>query len=104
MPAVPGRVGAVMADKTTVVNLRDVVRIDRRTKWGNPFIIGKDGNRNREEVIAMYREWIHKPEQAHLIAALPELKGKKLGCWCAPLACRGDVLVAMVEALGSGEG
>ena len=41
---------------TTVINIRhgravlkepDVVRIDRATKWGNPFVIGRDGDRAR---------------------------------------------------------
>ena len=31
----------------------DVVRIDRRTRWGNPFRIGAHGG--RAEVIARYR-------------------------------------------------
>ena len=64
------------------------VYIGRPSKWGNPFAIGVHGNRT--EVIRRYREWIKT--QPHLIAALPELKGKTLGCWCAPQACHGDIL------------
>jgi Domain of unknown function (DUF4326) len=56
--------------------------------WANPFVIGKDGT--REEVMAKYRAWL--PTQADLIARLPELKSKVLGCWCAPEACHGDIL------------
>ena len=26
-----------------------------------------------------------------------KLRGKKLGCWCAPKACHGDVIVAYIE-------
>ena len=67
------------------------IYIGRPSKWGNPFEIGKDGS--REEVIAKYRDYIMlKPE---LLAALPELKGKVLGCWCSPLACHGDVLAEL---------
>ena len=29
------------------------VLIDRRTRWGNPFVVGRDGT--REQVIARYR-------------------------------------------------
>jgi len=29
--------------------------------------------------------------------ALPELKGKRLGCWCAPLPCHGDILRELCE-------
>ena len=56
------------------------IRIDRRTKWGNPFKEGRDGT--RDEVIAKYEAWIKT--QPALMAALPELRGKVLGCWCAP--------------------
>ncbi len=69
------------------------VYIGRPSKWGNPFEIGKDGT--REEVIAKYRDWIRT--QPELMAALPELKGKTLGCWCAPQACHGDVLMELSE-------
>lgn len=65
--------------------------VGRGSQWGNPFRIGPDGT--RDEVIAKYREWIKT--QPNLIAALPELRGKVLGCWCVPLACHGDVLVEL---------
>jgi hypothetical protein len=70
--------------------------VRRPSKWGNPFVIGEDGT--RDDVISKYEAWIRtKPE---LLADLPELRGKVLGCWCAPLACHGDVLVRLAEALG----
>ncbi len=69
------------------------ILIDRTTKWGNPYVIGPDGN--REQVIQKYRRWILT--QLQLIADLPELKNKVLGCWCAPKACHGDVLKELVE-------
>ena len=67
------------------------VYIGRPSKWGNPFVIGKDGD--RDTVIDRYRAWILT--QPHLLAALPELKGKVLGCYCRPKACHGDVLVQL---------
>ncbi len=30
-------------------------------------------------------------------AARTELRGKRLGCWCAPLPCHGDVLSRVAE-------
>jgi hypothetical protein len=33
------------------------------------------------------------------MAALPELRGKKLGCWCKPGPCHGDVLAELANAL-----
>jgi hypothetical protein len=69
------------------------VYIGRPSKWGNPFEIGKDGT--REEVIAKYRVWIQT--QPQLLAALPLLKGKILGCYCYPQACHGDVLAELAN-------
>jgi Domain of unknown function (DUF4326) len=69
------------------------IYIGRPSKWGNLFVIGKDGT--REQVIGKYRQWLIS--QPALMAALPELKGKTLGCWCAPQACHGDVLVELAN-------
>ena len=70
------------------------VYIGRPSKWGNPFVIGRDGT--RDHVIARYEAWLL--EQPELVAALPELAGKTLGCWCAPRACHGDVLARLANA------
>lgn len=71
------------------------VYVGRPSKWGNPFRLYRDGT--RAEIIAKYEAWIQEPEQAHLIEALPELRGKVLGCWCAPKACHADVLVRLAN-------
>lgn len=71
------------------------IYIGRPSKWGNPFIIGKDGDRN--EVIKKYKEWILT--QKELIDSLYELQNKTLGCWCAPNACHGDVLIELSKDL-----
>lgn len=63
--------------------------------WGNPFTIGKDGNRN--QVIEKYRQWIKT--QPELLALIHTLKGKILGCWCSPQLCHGHVLAAMADGL-----
>ena len=70
------------------------VYIGRPSKWGNSFRIGRDGT--REQVIGKYRAWIQT--QPRLLAALPELRGKTLGCWCKPLPCHGDVLAELADA------
>lgn len=69
------------------------IYIGRPSKWGNPFMIGKDGT--REEVIEKYREYVLKNDK--LMGSLHELKGKVLGCWCAPKSCHGDALKELVE-------
>lgn len=68
------------------------VYIGRPSKWGNPFAIGPD---SRAVVIEKYRAWI--VTQPELMAALDELRGKTLGCWCSPQACHGDVLVELAN-------
>lgn len=81
---------------TRVVNKRREaydVDITREGPWGNPFAIGTHGN--RREVIDQYRAWIRT--QPDLLAALPSLRGKRLGCVCKPKACHGDVLVELIE-------
>ena len=70
------------------------VYIGRPSKWGNPFVLGKDGN--REEVVAKYKAWI-EAQPALMEAAKKELKGKTLGCWCSPLSCHGDILVGIAN-------
>lgn len=67
------------------------VYIGRPSIWGNPFVIGKDGS--RDEVIEKY-EW-HIRNRPDLIAQLPDLIGKDLGCYCHPLPCHGDVLIKL---------
>lgn len=65
------------------------VYIGRPGPWGNPFEIGKDGD--REEVVQKYAEWLlAQPELVE--KAKQELKDKVLGCWCAPKLCHGDIL------------
>ncbi|MGA9841048.1 MAG: DUF4326 domain-containing protein [Nitrososphaeraceae archaeon] len=36
-------------------------------------------------------------ENKELMNQLPELKGKVLGCWCAPLPCHGDTLAELAN-------
>ena len=67
------------------------VLIDRRTKWGNPFRIGRDGT--REQVIALYRADLWRRIRLGTITLedLAELHGMRLACWCDPLPCHGHV-------------
>jgi hypothetical protein len=62
---------------------------------GNPFVVGKDGIRH--EVVTKYLDWLLI--QPTLLGALPELKGKRLGCYCKPAECHGDILAELVNWL-----
>lgn len=93
--------GRIEKVKTQVVNLRKEpfdVYIGRAGKgqpgkWGNPFVLGKDGD--RATCIAKYREYVLlRPD---LMADLHTLRGKRLGCFCAPQSCHGDVLVELAD-------
>ena len=86
------------------------VYIGRPSIFGNPFIIGADGN--REEVIEKYRQWVKREmsfaEETEVIKRTgyevptrlqikEELKGRNLICWCAPLPCHGDILLQIAN-------
>jgi Domain of unknown function (DUF4326) len=62
--------------------------------WANPFRPGPDGG--REEVMAAYRDYILG--RLDLLALLPDLRGRRLGCWCAPLACHAEVIAELADA------
>jgi len=82
--------------KTRVINVKTEeydVYIGRTSKWGNQFLIGPNGT--REEVIEKYRKSIYRNKI--LLLCIPKLEGKRLGCFCPPLACHGDVLVELIE-------
>jgi hypothetical protein len=56
------------------------------------FIVG-----SRNEAIERYREWIIEGDGKPLLNDLNELKGKKIGCWCKPKSCHGDILVELIK-------
>lgn len=95
-PPGPPKIAQQPTTSARVVNVRvgacDVY-IGRGSKWGNPFRICS--NYNRRQVIAAYTLWLET--QPRLLAALPELTGKTLGCYCAPLPCHGDVLLQLAN-------
>jgi len=72
----------------------DAIYVGRPSKWGNPYIIGKDGT--REEVIEKYRIKVLNTTM-YVGHYLDELKGKDLICWCAPLPCHADVLLELAN-------
>jgi len=85
--------------KTKVVNLyREPydVYIGRGSIFGNPFVIGNDGT--RLEVIKKYRAWFSerlKDDRFH--SEVLSLAGKRLGCFCKPKECHGDIIVEYLE-------
>ncbi len=87
----------------------NTVKVDRATKWGNPFIVGKHGT--RVECLRLYQLLAggliclssgNGVEQKHARKAMEraraDLRGKNLACWC-PLGqpCHADVLLEIAN-------
>lgn len=86
-----------------VVNLRTCkdwgkpgdILIDRRTKWGNPFIMQNESQ--RDEVCDKYEIWLND-KLALKNFNLDELRNaKRLGCWCKDKRCHGDYIKKLLE-------
>jgi len=87
-------------EQTKVVNIRKnkyEIRIDRKSIFGNPFILGVDGN--RDEVIEKYKKYFYEKikRDSDFKNKVLNLKGKILGCWCKPKECHGDIIVKYLE-------
>lgn len=78
------------------------VNIMRGTAFGNPFVVGKDGD--RQQCIAKYREYVlgRIRFNARFRVMVRELHGKTLCCCCKPLPCHGDVLLEIAAQLWQG--
>ena len=68
-------------------------QIDRYSEFGNPFFLDSDGN--REQVCDGYIEYFKHKRSLH--NKVNDLKGKVLGCHCAPLRCHGDYLKQLAD-------
>ena len=88
------------------------VKVDRTTKWGNPFAIGRPHPEtgaplSREDAASLYARALAEPDGAlarHLKtgctaeAARAELAGRDLACWCRPdQACHAEVLLEIAN-------
>ena len=84
---------------TNVINLKHTVYIGRRNPlraedgyFGNPYILGQDGD--RQQVLELYR--IHFNERikndVEFKKRIEALKDKILLCYCKPEACHGDII------------
>lgn len=77
--------------------------IGRGAYWGNPYSMYDDGE-SREEVIRKYQydfEFDKFPNKEK--AQVLKLAGKRLGCFCKPQACHGDVLAKYLNNWDDGK-
>lgn len=94
-----------------VLNIKHVgkdgydIYIGRPSPFGNPYshrkgTLAKYKVRSRKEAIEKYERYLlSSPE---LMEKLNELKHKRLGCWCHPKPCHGDILKKYVDKLEKG--
>jgi hypothetical protein len=74
------------------------------SKWANPYPVKKYG---RDEALRRYVD--HLQTRPDLLAALPELRGKTLGCFCpinsmeastpSNYVCHGQILIDLLNRL-----
>lgn len=88
----------------------NTVKVDRSTKWGNPFVVGKDGSRDEcvDYFICMLGGHVVLTTTPGVDGQIDYLKharrnkrflrGKNLACWC-PLnkRCHADVLLEIAN-------
>lgn len=84
----------------------NTVKVDRSTKWGNPFPVDGEGPLGRvasdkEGATGFFKQMLADPEFREIAdypKDLSELKGKNLACWCKPNEfCHADVLLKEVN-------
>jgi hypothetical protein len=80
----------------------NTIKVDRTTRWGNPFPIGAEGPLGRtaldaEGAVGFFCAMLDDGEllsAANYPAELSDLRGKNLACWCKVGAwCHADVLI-----------
>lgn len=84
-----GRAGVVFVDKERFPKVA--------SPFCNPYKVGKDGT--LEEVVAKFRAYMvsRLNQEPVLVQQLLALEGKRLGCWCKPNSCHGDVLLELIQ-------
>lgn len=70
------------------------VYVGRGSKWGNPFKLPDDGDRN--QVCKCYEKH-YLPHKPSLLNDGASLIGKVLGCYCAPEKCHAESLVDLAN-------
>jgi hypothetical protein len=84
------------------------VYVGRPSALGNPFVIGKDGD--RAEVIEKYRQWLRREYRRNgkakvMLVALSKCykrgDGITLICSCAPQACHADVIAEAIPRVAA---
>jgi hypothetical protein len=88
----------------------NTVKVDRTTKWGNPFVVTPQIT--REQSIDLFKRMMagrpakglalseaeQREKRAFILAHIEELRGKNLACWCSlDGPCHGDILLELAN-------
>lgn len=77
--------------------------IGRGSYWGNPYSMHENGD-DRDEVIRKFKyDFDHDKLLNRDKNEVFKLAGKRLGCFCKPEACHGDVIADFLNSLDDGE-
>ena len=109
------RLGFNLRAASNALNGLGCVKVDRSTKWGNPFVIGLHGTRAEcvlwfECLLAGAVCLTRGPDPREQLEYLKmvrrdrhQLRGKNLACWCPlsengkPVPCHADVLLRVKQ-------
>lgn len=70
----------------------------KQSEFHNPFSVNKFG---REKSIELYENYLRQKieEDETWKEKIRNLEGKKLGCWCKPESCHGDIIIKIFTEL-----
>ena len=81
--------------------------IGRGSYWGNPYSMydfSSDGDNSREDVIRKFKyDFDHNKFIKKEKDEVYKLVGKRLGCFCKPEACHGDILADFLNSWDDGK-
>ena len=78
----------------------DTVKVDRATRWGNPFRSSDRSEPSLALAVAEFERWIMESAEGQRMAAEARtlLRGKNLACWCkAGGPCHAEVLITVAN-------
>ena len=91
------------------VNGLPAVNVARPGKWGNPYVVGRDGK--RDECVRLFTLMVagyfcltaqpsvdeQRAYRKSLSRNLRHLRGRNLACWCKGAPCHADVLLELAN-------
>ena len=75
----------------------NTVRVDRRSRWGNPFVMRNGSEEERNRVCEEFEEMVKNWPPSKIVEMKRALKGKNLACWCSPKKCHADTLLRIAN-------